>query len=220
MHLPHEFIGVVKPADTYITLLWDAYLYTQPVVSARTEAVLSSQTVHANAVFDSPFSLYSSSYRIETSWLGQMWLAANPNMLINMELVNQDMELPTETLYMEAYDTANRMQRPSDAKLIPPQRVFAMEKTEEGVYHVRSRDGSEFWIHPDYAQPAGTEKVKESIEVKKSTGLYLFPTAPSLKFGMISPQTVSAFEKWADADGKLWYHISTWAGDMWIQPDH
>lgn len=198
--------------------MWDAYLYTQPVVSARTEAVLSPQTVHANAVFDSPFSLYSASYRIETSWLGEMWLAANPNMLINMELVNQDMDLPTETLYMEAYDTAHRLQRPSDAKMIPPQRVFAMEKTEDGVYHVRSRDGSVFWIHPDYAQPAGGEKVKESIEVKESTGLYLFPTAPSLRFGMISPQTVNAFEKWTDGEGKLWYHIRTWTGDMWIQP--
>lgn len=219
VHLPYQTIGVIKPADTHIALLWGAYLYTQPVVSARTEAVLSPQTVHANAVFESPFSYLSSSFRIETSWLGDMWVVANPHMLVNMEIINQSMELPTETLYMEDYDTGNRMQRPSDAKLIPPQHVFAMEKTENGVYHVRDREGNVFWIHPDYAQPYGAEKIKESIELKQSASLYLFPKAPSLRFGTLAPQTVAAFEKWTDPEGKVWYHINTWTGSMWIQPE-
>lgn len=219
VNLHYQSVGVVKPVDTHIILLWGAYLYTQPLVSAQTEAVLSPQTVHANAVFESPFSYLSTPYRIETSWLGDMWLVAVPRMLTNVEIVNQDMELPTETLYMEDYDSSYRMQRPSDAKLIPPQRVFAMEKTEQGVYHVRSQDGSVFWVHPDYAQPSGAEQIKESVELKQSVTLYMFPKAPSLRFGMLSPQTVTAFEKWTDPERKVWYHINTWTGSMWIQPD-
>lgn len=219
MHLDYELIGAVKQADTNIALLWGAYLYTEPASSARTEAVLAPQTVHANAVFESPVAYLSSAYRIETSWLGDMWVVSNPNMLSNMEIVNQDMDLPTETLYMEDYDTANRLQRPSDAKVIPPQRVFALEKTEDGIYHVRSQDGSVFWIKPEYAQPAGAEKIQESVELKKDASLYLFPTSTALRFGALTPQKVSAFEKWTDPQGKIWYHINTWTGSMWVQPE-
>ncbi|MFC5451172.1 hypothetical protein [Paenibacillus aestuarii] len=219
MHLDYDKIGVVKPLDTNIALLWDTALYTQPSLSTMTEVVLAPQTVHANAVFESPVSYLSNSYRIETSWLGDMWVVSQPHMLIDMEILNQEMDLPTETLYMEDYDTSNRLQRPSDVKMIPPQKVFAFEKTQNGVYHVRSQDGNTFWIQPEFAQPAGAEPIKERLKLLKDVRLYLFPTMPFPTFGVLSAQTVDAFERWTDPQNEQWYHIHTWAGDMWVQPD-
>ncbi|SFM30290.1 hypothetical protein SAMN03159341_12537 [Paenibacillus sp. 1_12] len=219
IHLDSDKIGVVKPVDTNIALLWSAALYTQPSLSTMTDVVLAPQTVHANAIFESPVTYLAYSYRIETSWLGDMWIVSNPHILSDMEILNQDMDLQTETLYMEDYDTANRLQRPSDAKLIQPQNVFALEKTENGIYHVRSQDGDMFWINPYYAQPLGVEKINESPNLKKETTLHLFPTMPFPTFGILTPQTVTAFEKWTDLQGKRWNHIHTWAGDMWVQID-
>ncbi|NRF94104.1 hypothetical protein HQN89_24590 [Paenibacillus frigoriresistens] len=219
MHLDSDKIGVIKPIDTNIALLWSAALYTQPSLSTMTDAVLAPQTVHANAIFESPVSYLANSYRIETSWLGDMWIVSNPHILTDMEVINQDMDLQTDTLYMEDYDTANRLQRPSDAKLIPPQKVFALEKTQYGTYHVQSQDGDTFWINPDYAQPFGAEKTNESLDLKVETILHLFPTMPFPTFGVLTPQKVTAFEKWTDPQGKRWYHIHTWAGDMWVQSD-
>jgi hypothetical protein len=181
----------VKPIDTNIALLWSAALYTQPSLSTMTDAVL----------------------------LGDKWIVSNPHILTDMEVINQDMDLQTDTLYMEDYDTANRLQRPSDAKLIPPQKVFALEKTQYGIYHVRSQDGDTFWINPDYAQPFGAEKINESLDLKVETILHLFPTMPFPTFGVLTPQKVTAFEKWTDPQGKRWYHIHTWTGDMWVQSD-
>lgn len=219
MHLNYDRIGIVKPLDTNIALLWDSYLYTQPSLSTRTDAVLAPQTVHANAVFESPASYLTNSYRIETSWLGDMWVVSQPQMLLDMEIVNQEMDLPTETLYMENYDTSNRLQRPSEVKMIPPQKVFALEKTQTGVYHVRSQDGNTFWIQPEFAEPVGAGAINERLTLSKDVRLYLFPTMPFPTFGVLSAQTVDAFERWTDPQGERWYHIHTWAGDMWVQPD-
>jgi hypothetical protein len=119
---------------------------------------------------------------------------------------------------MEEYDTANRMQRPSDAKFIPAQKVFAMEKTENGVYHVRGANGDTFWINPAYAQPVGAKSINETIELHTDTRQYLFPTMPFPRFGAISPQKVTAFEQWDDSENNRWYHIHSWSGDLWIMP--
>ncbi|MBA2937350.1 hypothetical protein HZF08_03455 [Paenibacillus sp. CGMCC 1.16610] len=219
MHLDYDKIGIVKPIDTNIALLWDSSLYTQPSTSTMTDIVLAPQTVHANAVFESPVSYLSNSYRIETSWLGDMWIVSQPRMLLDMEILNQEMDLPTETLYMEDYDTSSRLQRPSDAKFIPPQKVFALEKTQNGIYHVRSQDGNTFWVQPDFAQPVGVEPIDERLNLLKDVRLYMFPTMPFPTFGVLSAQTVNAFERWTDPQNELWYHIHTWAGDMWVQPD-
>ncbi|MGG1517295.1 hypothetical protein ABE504_17925 [Paenibacillus oryzisoli] len=219
MHLDYEKIGVVKPIDTNIALLWSASLYSQPALSATTDAALTPQTVHANAIFESPASYLTNSYRIETTWLGDMWLVSNPHMLTDMEVLNQAMDLPTETLYMEDYDTANRLQRPSDAQFIPPQHVVAFEKTQNGVYHVRTKDDSTFWINPDYAQPVGAEPFEQKVTLSKETVLHLFPTMSFPTFGILTPQTVTAFERWIAPNHQHWYHIRTWAGDMWVQSD-
>ncbi|WP_282942886.1 hypothetical protein [Paenibacillus sp. RC67] len=217
VHLDLEIIGVLKPVDTYLALLWDARLYSEPFRSTMTEDILSPQTVHVNAVFESPFAMYSGSYRIETSWLGDQWIVANPHFLL-VEVLNSELDLPTETLYMDEYDTANRMQRPSDARFIPAQTVFAMEKTENGAYHVRDQNGSIFWINPQFAQPVGVKKIDETIELTKNTEQHLFPTMPFPIFGLISPQKVKAFELWDDPQGNRWYRIYSWSGEMWVQP--
>jgi hypothetical protein len=217
IHLDIDKIGTLKPMDSYIALLWPAALYTQPVKSALTDVVLDSQTVHANAVFESPVT--NRSYRIETSWLGDQWLVDPPRILVNMTVLNQEMDLPTETLYMDEYDTANRMQRPSDAKFIPAQKVFALEKTENNEYHVRSADGSTFWINPLYAQPVGAKESSEIIELTKDTALLLFPATSYPRFGLLSAQKVQAFVQWDDPQGHRWYRIHSWCGDMWIQPN-
>ncbi|GAA4831592.1 hypothetical protein GCM10023310_06010 [Paenibacillus vulneris] len=217
IHLDKEKVGILKPVDTYLALLWDARLYSEPTRSAMTEAVLSPQTVHANAVFESPFAMYSSSYRIETSWLGDQWIVANPHYL-RVEVLNSELDLPTETLYMDEYDTGNRLQRPSDARFIPAQKVFAMEKTDNGVYHVRGQNGSIFWVNPQFAQPVGVKKIDETLELTKNTEQHLFPTMPFPAFGLISPQKVKAFEQWDDPQGNRWYRIHSWSGEMWIQP--
>lgn len=219
MHLEKEKIGVIKPIDSYILLLGPAQLYSQPVQSSKMDIVLTPQVLHANAIFDSSYSYLTNSYRIETSWSGDQWLVSNPYMLVNVEVLNQEMVLPTETLYMEEYDTAYRLQRPSDARFIPPQKVFALERTENGEYHVRGENGDTFWIQPPYAQPAGSKKINETLELAKPTELHLFPKTSYPIFGLLSPQKVEAFEQWDDSEGHRWYHIHSWNGDLWIQPD-
>ncbi|WP_239624244.1 hypothetical protein [Paenibacillus sp. H1-7] len=219
IHLEKEKIGVIKPIDSYILLLGPAQLYSQPAQSSKTDVVLTPQVVHANAIFDSSYSYLTNSYRIETSWVGDQWLVSNPYMLVNVEVLNQEMVLPTETLFMEEYDTAYRLQRPSDARFIPPQKVFALERTENGEYHVRGENGDTFWIHPAYAEPQGSKKINETIELTKLTELHLFPQTSHPIFGLLSPQKVEAFEQWDDSEGHRWYRIHSWNGDLWIQPD-
>jgi hypothetical protein len=194
MHLDYDKIGTLRTTDTYIALIWPASLYTQPMKSTITDVVLAPQTVHAKAVFDSPVT--NRSYRIETSWLGDMWLVDPKRILSDITVLNEQLDLPTETLYMDEYDTANRLQRPTDAKFIPAQKVLALEKTVNNIYHVRPDDGSTFWINPSYAQPLGVKKINESIELNKNTIQYLFPTMAHPTFGVLSPQKVNAFEQW------------------------
>ncbi|WP_240420808.1 hypothetical protein [Paenibacillus periandrae] len=218
IHLDYNRIGTVKQADTNIALIWPAALYTEPVKAALTDVVLSPQTVHCNAMFITPGG--NSAYRIETSWLGDQWLV-NPNyILLDMEILNREMKLPTETLRLEDWDTAHRMQSPAEAHFIPPQTVFALEKTVSGEYHVRAEDGSTFWVNPAYAQPVGTKEINETIELSKNTLVHLVPTASLPIFGALTPQKVKAFQQWDDPDGKRWYRIHSWNGDLWILPDN
>ncbi|MFD0678382.1 MULTISPECIES: hypothetical protein [unclassified Paenibacillus] len=218
IYLDYDRIGTVKPADTNIALIWPAALYSEPMKDALTDVVLSQQTVHCNAIFFTPNG--SSAYRIETSWLGDQWLV-NPNyILLDMEILNHEMTLPTETLRMEDWDAAHRMQSPSEAHFIPPQTVFAMEKTVNGEYYVRAGDGSTFWINPAYAQPVGAKEINETIELNKNTLVHLVPTASHPIFGSLTPQKVKAFQQWDAPDGNRWFRIHSWNGDLWILPDN
>ncbi|TVY11078.1 hypothetical protein [Paenibacillus cremeus] len=217
IHLNYDRIGMLKAADTNIALIWSAALYSEPVKDALTDVVLSPQTVHCNAFFVTPSG--DVAYRIETSWLGDQWLVRPNNILLDMEILNREMTLPTETLRMEDYDTAQRLQRPSEAHFIPPQTVFALEKTVNNQYHVRAEDGSTFWINPAYAQPPQAKEIDETIELSKETLVHLVPTTFYPFFGTLTPQKVKAFKQWDAPDGQRWYRIHSWNGDLWILPN-
>ncbi|MCS7463716.1 hypothetical protein N0M98_26785 [Paenibacillus doosanensis] len=218
MHIDYDRIGRIVPADTNIALIWSAALYTEPVQSAQTDVVLAPQTVHCNAMFQTPGG--SNAYRIETSWLGDMWLVRPNRILLDMEIIGRDMVLPTETLRMEDSDTAHRLQRPSEAVMIPPQTVYALEKTVNGEYHVRDAEGAEFWIDLRYAQPASAKPSSDTIQLSKDTLIHLFPAMDHPIFGSLSPQKIEAFQQWDDEQGQRWYRIHSWNGDLWILPDH
>ncbi|TBL71199.1 hypothetical protein [Paenibacillus thalictri] len=214
MRLHRSKIGAVKLLDTHIWLPDGASIYDEPFANDDAAAVLTPQTVHAKAAFESP--QVSPLYLIETTWLGDKWLAPSVRHYTNIEKVEEDVVLPTETMISDLPEPA-RLGKYTDLWVIPAQTVKAYEKYYD-FYHIETSVGPK-WVNKQFAQPEGVRKTDEEITLTEPAVQYLYPHQPYPTFGLLSPQKVKAYEKWQSPQGDNWFRIHSWNGDLWVKQE-
>jgi hypothetical protein len=175
------------------TIFESEYLYQAPHASMKTFYGLAPQSLnYVNSV--------GGWYKVKT-WIGDMWvkpkyfMEGQPQQGNGSLMINKKIPL---------YNVPNANTSP--VTTITPQTVNYVEKYF-GWYHIKTWMGLK-WIFIDY--PAEITPIGEQLKVNNQIRLYESATSYVTKVD-ITPQTLTAFEKWND-----WYHIYTWLGPKWV----
>jgi hypothetical protein len=202
-----------EPADFDLKLTGEETAYPIPFRVDTSAESIGPQIVKAVAQWDDRKGPWGSVwYKIRLPQ-GERWVAPAHRALPNIRVIDEQVNLPTETRYFDQpehnWDRTN---------WLAPGSYEAFEVWEDWV-HLRTPEG-EKWVNLKRApleRPVGIVKTDETIGLTEETQTYYFPQTGEIAHikGFYAPQTVQAFEKWASETGEVWYHFHGWGGDEW-----
>jgi hypothetical protein len=96
---------------------------------------------------------------------------------------------------------------------LAPQTVHAIAE-DSAFFKIRTWLGDK-WIFPKHKIIYNLEAAETELTLTAITPIFDFPNGNENVAGELSPQSITSFEKAAGG----WYHINTWLGPKWINPD-